>query len=124
MTDIDARLDNWANWARSNNITPISCRSLECNYISPPVWHYPELKYEPDIFDAAFVETILTAPTFPKKSMAILVYDKVYPWREINSMLRRINRFKCGTFITKNNLKEHTETAKKILQNRLAFNVK
>lgn len=114
------RVLNWSCWARDRKITPVSCRSLETNYRSPQLWEYPTLKTELDILDAAEVEKILTAQTFPKAHMAIIVYTFVYPYLNYEGALRKINRFRKGlTHIKAHNFKEYEAQAIQILMNRL-----
>lgn len=115
----DALLHNWATWARSRGIMPCSCRSLESRYIAPPVWYYPELRIEPSIKDAMYIERILVAETFPKASMAAIVYAYVYPWRRLEAALRKINGFHPKRYVKPNNFEDFLKDSKRILFNRL-----
>lgn len=121
----NARILNWATWARDHKIIPISCKSLEASYKSPPVWDYPQLKAEIDILDAIEIEKILTAPTFPKANMACIVYSHIYPWLNFQAALRKINRFRKGLpTINPNNYKEFELKSERMLLNRVDFSFK
>lgn len=114
------RIVNWSHWARDRKITPVSCRSLENRFRSPQLWEYPELKAEINILDAFEVEKILTAPTFPKSTMAIIVYIYVYPHLKFEGAIRKINRFRKGLdHVNAKNFKEFELQANQILLNRL-----
>ena len=116
----NARILNWATWARDHQIIPVSCKSLECNYKAPPMYDYPKLKAEIDINDAIRIEKVLTAPTFPKAHMACIVYSHVYPWLNFKAALRKINRFRKGlTGVNEKNFKEFELESENILLNRL-----
>jgi hypothetical protein len=117
--DIEHRILNWSYCVRDRNIVPISCKSLESNFKAPPMYDYPSLRVEPDINDAIKVEKTLTAPTFPKQSMAIIVYAHVYPRLNFYAALRKINRFKVHSVVNKHNFDEHLRKAHLILENRL-----
>jgi hypothetical protein len=88
------RVLNWSRWAKDRLVIPVSCVSLESNYRSPQVWEMPELKALIDVNDALRVEKIITAPTFPRASMACIVYSNVYPSLNFHAALRKINRFR------------------------------
>ena len=116
----NARILNWARWARDRQIIPVSCKSLECNFKAPPMYDYPHLQAEIDILDAIKIEKILIAPTFPKANMACLVYVHIYPWLNFQAALRKINRFRKGlASINQYNFKEFENKSEQILLNRL-----
>lgn len=118
--DIEARVENWVAWARTNTASSVACRSLERNYKSPQHWNYPELKAEIDVNDALVIEKTLTSYTFPKFNMAIIVYSQVYPWLNMDGALRKINRFRGSQlYANKDNFKDLEKKSLKILQNRL-----
>jgi hypothetical protein len=117
--EFDSLLHNWATWARSRGMMPCSCRSLESRYIAPPVWYYPELRVDPVLKDALYIEGMLVAQTFPKASMAAIVYAYVYPWRRLEAALRKINGFKPTRYVKPNNFEEFLKDSKRILFNRI-----
>lgn len=67
------RLENWARWARTHKVIPVSCKSLESRYRPPPCWHRPELKVEVNKLDAVEVEKGLIK--MPKRERDIIVYS-------------------------------------------------
>lgn len=115
---IDDRLRNWAGWARDRNVIPVSCKSFECRYRPPPMYDYPDLKVDTDLNDALLIEHTITAQTFPKKAMAIIVYVHVYPWLNFQGALRKINRF-GGKFCKPANFDDMKSEAELFLRNRL-----
>jgi len=116
----ESRILNWATWARTGKIIPLSCESLECNYLSPPCWEYPELKAEIDILDAIIVEKVLIGETFPKANMACIVYSNVYPYLNFTGALRKINRFRIGlSSINPSNFADFERKSEMMLNNRL-----
>lgn len=117
----ESLVHNWATWARSREIIPCSCRSLESRYIAPPVWYYPELKIEPNLKEAMYIERTLVNQTFPKASMAAIVYAYVYPWRKFEAALRRINSFHPPRAVRPNSFDDFLKDSKRILFNRLKF---
>lgn len=117
----EALVHNWASWARTREIIPCSCRSLESRFIAPPVWYYPELRVEPDLKEALYVERVLVNQTFPKASMAAIVYAYVYPWRRFEAALRKINSFKPPRYVKPNTFDDFLKDSKRILFNRLKF---
>ena len=117
--DFDRLLLNWAHWARDRRIIPVSCRSLESHYKPPPIWHYPEPKFEPDVKDALLVESILVSPSFPKACMAVIVYSHVYPWRRLEAALRVINRHGPTYNVKRHNFDKFLKDAETMLKNRL-----
>ena len=119
--DFEQLLLNWASWARDKQIIPVSCRSLESHYKSPPVWYYPELRVEIDLNAALMVERTLTNETFPKAHMAVIVYASVYPWRDINGAIRKINKFEPKQAVKPANFDQFLKDSKRILFNRLKY---
>lgn len=117
----EALVHNWASWARTKEIIPCSCRSLESRFIAPPVWYYPELRVDSDIKDALYIERILVNQTFPKASMAAIVYAYVYPWRRFEAALRKINSFHPPRHVKPNTFDDFLKDSKRILFNRLKF---
>ena len=116
----NARILNWATWARDRKIIPVSCKSLESRYKSPPVWDYPHLKAEIDINDAIEIEKILTSPTFPKANMACIVYVNIYPYLNFHAALRKINRFRKGlSSINQHNFDEFEQKSMMIILSRI-----
>lgn len=118
--DFEDKIRNWSAWARDRKITPISCRGLESQYKPPPMWEYPQLKAEVDINAAIKIERILVGETFPKKAMALIVYNYVYPWLNFQGALRKINRFD-GEHVKQSNFDMKLEWAKRVLHNRLIY---
>lgn len=117
--DFDRLLLNWAHWARNREIIPVSCRSLESHYKPPPIWHYPEPKFEPDVKDALLVESILVSPTFPRSSKDVIVYAHVYPWWRLEGALRKINKNHPNGGIKEHNFNKFLKDAETMLKNRL-----
>lgn len=118
---IEELMHNWASWARTREIIPCSCRSLESRYIAPPVWYYPELRVEPNLKEAMLVERILVSQTFPRASMAAIVYAYVYPWRRFEAALRKINHFHPPRHVKPSNFEDFLKDSKRVLFNRLKF---
>ena len=112
---------NWSTWARNRQIIPVSCKSLECNYKAPPMYDYPHLKAEIDLKEALWVERTLVNPTFPKASMAAIVYAHVYPWRRLEAALRKINGFKPPRYVKPQTFDDFLKDSQRILFNRLKF---
>jgi hypothetical protein len=117
--EFDRLVFNWGNWARTRSVLPGSCRSLESRYIAPPIWYYPELRVDPDINKALMVERVLVGETFPKSSMAAIVYATVYPWRQLGGALRKINDFHPPRPVRFNNFDDFLKDSTRILFNRL-----
>jgi muconolactone delta-isomerase len=82
------------------------------------MWEYPQLRVEVDVNDAIRIEEALTAETFPKKAMAIIVYSYVYPWLNFSGAMRKINRFP-GEYVKQSNFDAKLLWSKQVLHNRL-----
>lgn len=56
---LENRLINWANWVKPSRLIPISCESLESNYISPQCWNDIVPRETIDILDAQLLESYI-----------------------------------------------------------------
>lgn len=117
--EFERKLFNWAAWARDRQIIPVSCKSLESQYKSPPIWYYPELRVEVDLNSALEIERILVGQTFPKAHMIAIVYAHVYPWRDLRGALRRINKFNPPSYVKEHTFEDFLKDSTRILFNRL-----
>jgi hypothetical protein len=116
---LELRMLNWVSWVRSGGGRAGSCRSLESRYRAPPMYDYPTLRCEVDLKDAITIEQALVNPTFPKASMAAIVYWYAYPGLHLSAALRKINAFKPAEYVKPTTFDAFFKRSMRMLHNRL-----
>ena len=115
--ELDDRLLNWARWAKTSRITPVSCKSLEARYKSPQHWHAPEPKHFIDILDAVEVEKAIIK--LPRPQLNIIVYAHVKPGYDFHAFCSK-NRIHGTKLVSKpEQFKIDLERAETMLKNIL-----
>lgn len=109
--EFEQRVENWRNWARPR-LTQRVTFSLEGRYKSPQCWEERTPSAVVDQNDALLIEKALVNPTFPKKFMRLIVYDKIYPFVNLGYFCRKEG-------LNQRNIKEDTAKAYRALYNRL-----
>lgn len=111
-SEFESAMNHWSRWCRNPGLSRDHCRSLECRWKSPQIWHQEVLQVQIDIPLAHKVEAAVVGlkPVY----RVILVYNYITPTANFFQVCRR-----AGTkpHLFDDRLEEAKKSVKNILLN-------